>query len=178
MDFQDSQKILTDLYSDIREWLKFAEAKNAALLTFDSACLFTLLRYQDVVFPKKDGYANLFFTISLIIILISIIILMISFLPKRFKKGLKNNEHSHPFSKNLLYYGDIVKYSPQRFLASIFHKYNIDNFDKNNKYFNDLCTQIISLSRISVRKYRMFKCSLVLNILFFIIIGIYSLMFF
>ncbi|WP_338470934.1 DUF5706 domain-containing protein [Niallia sp. XMNu-256] len=166
----DIEKSLNDLYNDFKEWLKFADTRNAALLIFNSTLLVCLISYEEVIFPKEFELSPWLFTICTTATMISIIILFISFLPRRFKK-LKNKGSSYPTFKNLLHYGDIYQFSPGVLLSSLENKYKFYESSINDDYLYDFSFQIIALARILKRKDRIFNYAIVINLIIVVFIS-------
>lgn len=158
------EKSLNRLYNDFKGWLKFADTKNAALLTLDSALLICLISYGERIFPEEFEHFPLLFNICTTATIISIILLFISFLPRRFRK-LKNKSSPYPNFKNLLHYGHIHKFSPGVLLSSLENKYKFYESSINDDYLYDLSFQIISLARTIKRKDRIFNYVLMLNLI-------------
>lgn len=164
-------ELLKDLYKDISDWLKFAEAKNAALLTFNGVLIFGLL--------KIDLSGNLIFlskTISLcaMILCVNIAIILSSFLPSLLqdKKILSiDTSHLRNINKNYLFYGNLKGINIDDFINIIKERYSIEA-DENDNYIKDLCHQILSVSTIAIKKYNIFKLSICITLLVFFIIFI------
>lgn len=155
---EKADKHLETIYSDIREWLKFAEAKNALLLSFNGVLAFGIARLVQVEY-LKGLLPNIFIGIQIL----STILLLWSFLP--FFRANKSIGYKSPIYKtNLRYYKDIYKLNPKAYLESIYTLYCEGMEPKMNKAELDLALQIIILSIISVRKNRIFNTSLYLTI--------------
>jgi hypothetical protein len=156
-------KHLDDIYKDVIEWLKFAEAKNGALLAFNGALLFGVI---GLLSNKNKHIENLFplSFASILLIIISMIILLISFLPDL--KAVKRIKNNHPTRlTNYRYYKDIAALRPDAYLKSINFVYCNTEISNLNKGDLDLANQIVILSIIAVRKYKFFTFALILTIL-------------
>lgn len=160
IDEEIEYKILENLYSDIREWLKFAESKNAALLTLNIASFFGIVR----MVGKEDF--SCIIKIILILLLFSTIINLRSFFPSKVKDKSKSGRNYRLV--NLLYYADISKLDlkrTQEYLGEKYYAKEIKIYE--DLYFDDLTKQIYSLSVITDRKNTYFKGSLRITILSF-----------
>ncbi|AYD39609.1 hypothetical protein D4Z93_03455 [Clostridium fermenticellae] len=163
---------LETLYSDVKEWLKFAETKNAALITFDTAVLFFLLNLY--VKTSYTNFANIeiLYCIGLVI---SILICLSSYVAK-----LTNGDFLQHFflnfigtknaTDNYLYYKDICKYTHTE-LETAYQK--LFNKSKCTNYELCLINQIQAISSLAYKKYFLFNLSLfliIIEIVFSIII--------
>lgn len=161
---------LENLYIDIREWLKFTETKNAALLTFNAATLFGYLKLYEKIDILSKG--KILFSISIIGIFISLLIVLFSFWPKKVE-DLTFYSGNDFTSVNLLFYDNIKKIGINKLKRAFAVKYY--NKDVNNLYYQDLVTQIYSLSVLTVRKSLFFKLGLIINCLSYIIFLVHLL---
>jgi hypothetical protein len=160
---------LTVVLKDITDWLKFAEAKNLALITFNSVWLSYCIKnvFDSNVIDYKWAYRR-----ASLMCIISLIICFIGFIPK-----ISNNKVFYTFIKwiigkkkkqdNMLFYKHISKYSNEEY----YKKFQIDIMGKEedtyntniNKYEKALIQQIISLSLIATKKYYLFSASIVIT---------------
>lgn len=154
-----------NLYSDVKEWLKFSESKNAALLTLNVAFLFWIIRLSmlNVTIPK-----NYYMTVMLFFLFVSVLVNLLSFFPMKAKdKEIIRGDFKYI---NLLYYANISKLgirSTRDFLAN---KYYDDTID--DPYFIDLTNQIYSISVITNKKNIYFKISLMITIASLVLLSI------
>ena len=172
------EKKLKDILSDVTNWLNFAEAKNLALLTFDSAWLAVFVKK---FFESTYRGERIIFAFFSIIFIFPAIICLISFIPKLFTKRtieerLKKELGSQSDTDNLLFYQDIFKYSDKEYYEAIqkrkFINYEMeeDGFDSDiYKYEKTMVRQIVILSGIAYKKYYLFNISLSITIGSFLI---------
>lgn len=163
--------VLKDLYKDVSDWLKFGEAKNVALLTFNGVLLFGILR---LIQSNNSGIFNeLLGTLHFcsFVLSINIVIILFSFLP-----ALKQTDHSKNMdykefmaSRNYLFYGHINDLNEMNLLEAISEKYKLDTA-KNKKLYSDYGLQILSVSSIAWRKYKFFTFCTYINVAVFILI--------
>ncbi|AMX00399.1 hypothetical protein [Rummeliibacillus stabekisii] len=141
-------KVFENLYSDTREWLKFSESKNAALLTLNVATLFGAVR----LFSSQEILNNYLNVGLLIFLSSSILICLYSFFPKKSKPVViyENSE-----DENLLFYSNIRNLGKHRVLEKITYKYFGEAIEDN--YLKDLSNQIYDLSYLIVEKNTCFK---------------------
>lgn len=164
MEISKFEEILNNLYRDACEWLKFAEAKNAALLGFNGVMLFgTANIIKEKMFPDF----SIILKFSLLIFCLNIVLIMITFIPKQvpiLKKKQKN-------LSNGLYYNEIGNHEPENYIDLVIKRYNVSSDDvKHNYYILDLVNQIVSVSWLTTRKNKMFKLCSFMNISLFVVV--------
>jgi hypothetical protein len=147
---------LNEIFSNINDWLKFAEAKSAALVAGNAALIFGMSR---LIFSNET---NEIFVAYLIfcsfLCLVSLSICLLSAVPAlnmpwdSKPKGITDTD-------NLLYFGDIAKYSPLAYLNKLAEKIGNQN-EKFSGYQKDLALEIITNSVITQRKFYYFKIAI------------------
>lgn len=140
------------ILSDVNEWLKFAEAKNGALLALNCALVFGLTR----TLVGADNLANEITYYGLFVItqlLGSLILSLLAILPRIsppwWIKFPQKNDKDNP-----LYFGDACKYSPKSYLKLILGELNEDKYGKMHEH---LAQQIVINSKIAFIKYSQFN---------------------
>jgi hypothetical protein len=155
---------LVFIFQNVNEWLKFAEAKNAALLAFSgagmTATLTVLATGQNV--PKSIQVGLLLSTISLGVCTLTC---AMSFLPKTDLEKLlwvRNRSSGRPTPQpstdNLYFYGDLRKYNDATLLDELNRSYF--NSALSNYYvkeYSDLVNQILINSDIAFSKLTFFR---------------------
>lgn len=168
---------LQNIENNIADWLKFAEAKNAALITFNSAFCFFLFKYFENL---NKGYEKTLIAIFIICLIISIFVCLLSFIAKingpRFNKIVLKFIEKQKETDNLLYYKDIAKYSVEDYKFLFYSKFSTLSNDeipsKIDAFENELIKQICALSKIALKKYIFFNTSLyitLLPVIFFVV---------
>jgi hypothetical protein len=152
------------IFQNVNEWLKFAEAKNAALLAFSgagmTATLTVLATGQNV--PKSIQVGILLSTISLGV---CTLICAMSFLPKTDLEKLlwarnrpSNRLAPQPATDNLYFYGDLRKYGNSELLEALARNYcNVRIASPYEREYLDLATQILINSDIAFSKLIFFR---------------------
>ncbi len=160
------KKELHNIFNNVNEWLKFAEAKNAGILGLTSIMVFWLLR---LVNSNIDGFCFYFYYGLILVGAIVIILALMSFAPI-LNKFYSNNIGKYGNHKNIYFYGDIKDFKDKNgnfktdeYLLLVHKKAgkNVNNFTPN-PLEEDLAKQIIVNSHIAYRKYSIFK--LIINI--------------
>lgn len=139
------------IFDNVNSWLKYAENKNAYVLAFIGAQV-TLIKFLDF-------QTNWRLISSFVFLGLCFLMCIISFFPKTIISSWVYNlpkSHQKPSEKdNLLFYGHIVKYSIDQYVdkMSKYLKHDI----RGDKYFEDLCAQIVINAGIASAKFDMFK---------------------
>ena len=166
---QDKNELIEHLekvHASIAEWVKFAEAKNAALLVFDMSLLAV---YQQF-------YIEWLSLIGIIIIVISGLITLWTFSPNagnRKNLRFKNSGQGSKIEgvKNLYYWGaiaacqdtkDYLAKTRDRYFSTIPHQ-EIET----DKRAYDIAEEIYINSKIAANKYGMFKRALTIDMAVF-----------
>ena len=141
------------ILDNVNRWLEYAERKNAILLTF--------IGLQLTFFKIFIGSPNFWLIIALILLGICFFIILFSFFPKTsipyWIYSWSNPISSPRVTDNLIFYGDISKYSLQDYIEKL-EKYFDEQISTHN-HLNDICSQILINSQLAKRKYNMFKAA-------------------
>ena len=155
---------LNEIFSNVNNWLKFAEAKNGVLLSLNGAALIGVLSYL------KDAPKPVLHSLTWALIpsfIIATVILIFSFLPvmdvffKR-KRDLKNPNVSN---YNLIYYGDVRKLEPKTYLNNLYESVTGSTQEVLAKFELDIAKQIINNAEITYRKLQYFKIGFTIDII-------------
>ncbi|MGS1020565.1 Pycsar system effector family protein [Burkholderia glumae] len=135
------------------DFLKFAETKNAALLTFCSAWLLgignLLSSGKKIPFFIESG-----FRLSFIFFALGALFAIVSFLPKL---SIGSFVKSQSPSLNMLFFGDIAGISAEQFFRDSISRYRpAEGRSYSDEYIADLIVQVAVNSRIVLRKMRLF----------------------
>ncbi|AAM04974.1 Pycsar system effector family protein [Methanosarcina acetivorans] len=151
-------KNLYDILLNINEWLKFAEAKNAALIALNAAAIFGMVS----ILTTENLSLNqclIYYSYSFILFnLLSLSFALFSFWPQ-----VQCSHNSIEKSENLLFFGDIVNCNEKEYLSKLFDSCQIRE-EQYRPIDLDYAEQIISNSKIATRKYSFFKIALWLTI--------------
>lgn len=143
---------IKDIFQNVNDWLKFAEAKHAGLIVLNSGIVFGLL----AVF--KDYKSHIHWSlilITLILIGLSIMLTLISLFPV-INNNVKSNKSQ--INPNLYFFGSLSLLNETDLKNELSQRdptYTFDKFDE------DLINQIIVNSKIASRKYRLFKYGII-----------------
>lgn len=147
------ERLLSANHARMIDFSKFAEAKNAALLTFCSVwmgAIITILRTANEL-PLGYGYA---FMAALALLFIAAVISLKSLMPK-FLDHIHKREDDY---KNLLYFGDIDRAGIAAYPEMAAELYMPTGSDSATEtYLHDLAVQTAIHARIAHRKFRMFN---------------------
>lgn len=135
------------------DFIKFAETKNAALLTFCSAWMLGIasLLSSGKAIPL---FVDSGFRLSFIFFALGACVAITSFLPRL---SLRQSV-STPIVKSMLYFGDIATLPADSFAAEARRRYMPpDGHSITEAYATELSDQISANSRIALRKMRLFN---------------------
>lgn len=147
------------IFGTVNEMLRFAEAKNALMLTLQGVGLITLLQ---VLLRETELHLTIqiYLVSCLLFLATGLIISLLSFFPIMDNKigGLTSCEIDHE-KDNLMFYGDIAKCTYEDYLDTIRNCY-CSGGEELSKCEEDLVHSILISSQIACRKYNYFKVSL------------------
>jgi hypothetical protein len=165
-DFATMREDLKDIFKNVNEWLKFAEAKHAGLIVLNTGAVFGILTsYKDY----KQHIPWIMVLIIFFFLGLSMAITLISLFPKT---GNKIDPKKKPQNPNLYFFGSLSQLDVNDFKTEIGKSNPNYNF---NRLDDDLINQILVNSSIATRKYKLFKLATIATIigistpLFFII---------
>lgn len=150
------EKILVANLQRVVDFLKFAEAKNAALLALSSAWILTTIGLECGGHPLP-GLFRFAVPLALIFVLCTSILTAISFFPKVYLPVFLGGEKAGPHPKNLLFFGDIASMTVKTFEHEIRTRYSPDKDEHREEYLHDLTVQINVNSTITLKKMTFFK---------------------
>lgn len=143
------------------DFLKFAEAKNGALIAFASALILATLQIGGQLSELR-----LHEIVGLCIALAAGLVSARSFIPQLSWKGAKEKSDDSP--PNLLFFGDIAKLTADEFQADFSSRYGQDVED----LLHDLSVQTVANSRIAMDKLSHFSFAALLLVLSTLLITI------
>lgn len=148
-------KLLTALLGRVLDMLRFAEAKNAALLAFASAWIVGIVNLISSDKPVPSDY-RIVCLIALPLFIIAATIAIASLLPKLSTATFTGDPKGQ--FQNLLFFGDIADMTVDGFKADVRTAYCPTAKDMPTAaYLSDLEAQIAINSKITRRKHRMFN---------------------
>ncbi len=173
---------LQKIFSNINDWLKFAELKNFGFLTLNAAIVFGISQIK--ICANSDAGKVIWVFISFACL--SFLCSLISLLPIASKFGIGNKSLIYKLCnwtkkdnkfENIHFYGYLKDINESKFEAEFLAKTN--STDAFSQFEKELVTQILYNSRITWVKYQLFKISTFLFLIgiagFFITIGIIKL---
>jgi hypothetical protein len=148
-------KLLTALLGRVLDMLRFAEAKNAALLAFASAWIVGIVNFLSSGNPLPPSYHGVCLT-ALPLFIVAATVAIASLLPKLQTSTFTGDPNGH--FQNLLFFGDIAELTVDGFKVDVRAAYRpTDDDAPTAAYFSDLEAQISINSKITRRKHRMFN---------------------
>lgn len=159
---------LDKVFTNVNSWLVFAEAKNASLLALNGAGIYGLVSVLLNGDYNGGKYLTLYLWVAVVFLCLGIVVALLSFSPvisvfDGKKKLLSQNKDN----LNLLFYGDLVKYDCAiEYIVDIYKHYFKADIDENavKKIHLDYADEILINSRITVKKYTLFKYALLMDL--------------
>jgi hypothetical protein len=172
-----SYDIMSDIYKNILEQLKFSETKNNILTTIIVAVTVLYIRFYFYIECdlEKNILLKITFFLMFTMLIISLYHILKSFYPNL--DNSDNKDYNDIKDKNIYYFNDISKFKPNEYLIEVLKKSNIDD-NTNKDQLLDISNQIITLSKITIYKLNCFKSSMsVFSFFIFLFLVFYSIVY-
>jgi len=143
---------LKDILEDVNNWLKYAEAKNALIIVLNSSLIVGLSNVSDDI---TNSTIYILFLTSILMLLISIVIAIMSFIPRLKTPQLKKQNILE--DDNLIHYVDIRKYTATQYYEKIEKILPKENRNKDFEMY--YAEQIVTNSRIAFIKFKQFEAA-------------------
>lgn len=156
---------LKDIFTNVNDWLKFAEAKHGALMVLNSGVVFGVLSVRKD-YPQVPP---LVFMLVLGCLGLSLLFSFVSLFPRSRKTSINKPK---PKNTNLFFNGHLALYD----LEDLKHELNnrLGTSHAFNALEEDLASQVIIASAIAAKKYRLFIYALIATASAFIIPAMYA----
>jgi len=107
---------------DVKDALKYAEAKNSILLAINGVALNVLggTAFSHIELIKNSPILSIIVALGIVFLLLSIIINLLSFMPVLKYHWLNQEEEYYNDKDNPLYIGDIARYQRNNYIKRIF----------------------------------------------------------
>lgn len=152
MNDEELEKYLSANLGRVNEWLRFAETKNAALLTFSSAWLVAICSlWSNEKAPEIIKIPLLSATFP---VMAAALIALHSLLPKKQKKS---GQPGDPSLNNLLFHGNISTLGTSNALQAFQTRYCQSASGSKMNALEDLSTQLVETSTIVTLKFKAFS---------------------
>jgi hypothetical protein len=161
---RDVENRLSDLLSRVSDWLKFAETKNNGAVALSSTALGVIVTFL-VAGPPVPTLAGVGLGVGALTLMVSLMLAVASFLPStNLEKHLVGEREKPTARDNLLFYGHLARYEPTALARAVAEHYfeDVDQTYTPSKLAVDLAGQVITNSRITVRKLAFFRYALLL----------------
>lgn len=159
---------LLEIFKNVNDWLKHAEAKNAMLVAFDGAAIFGLAQLHSADFIKESEVLSYSLIGAIGFLTVSLIIALISFSPKLSFKP--ETGAAMQKDKNLVYF-EYLKTLPTKNIAEEILGKEISVIDDLDI---DLAKQIRENAKIASSKYSHFKVAVWITSVVFVLAIIVS----
>lgn len=152
----DKKEFLIKTYEEINDNIKFSEAKNAALITLNSALIAASAS------KAFDGGIALNWRIMIILLMVCLLIPLIIALFS-FKATVK---HKTSDKDRFMYFSYIYKKYYKSNPNEDYYNHLKNVFD-NSFAEEQLCGQIVDLSSVAERKFKLFNVAVIIEIIIF-----------
>jgi hypothetical protein len=161
---RDVEARLSDLLNRVIDWLKFAETKNTGAVGLSSAAVGVVISFA-LFGPSVYLGVGVGLGIGAICMGLSLLMSVASFLPStNLERHLTGPRERPKAGDNLLYYGHLARYEPRALAIAVAEHY-FDQPEQDivpSKLAVDFAGQVITNSRITVRKLKFFQYSIIL----------------
>lgn len=141
--------------AQVNEWLKFAEAKNGALVVLNSAVVALSIPPAIASHPWTD-LAQLWLWTSWLLLAAGLLIALLSFLPATQIPFLDPAQPTSP-NDNLIFFGHARNYDVEEYLHALRERTGAPH---DSGWERDVAGQIITNAKIASWKYSCFKGAL------------------
>lgn len=156
MDIKAEQQF-KDIFSNVNQWLHFAEAKNVAVTTLDIALLAV---YADYIDGITNNIMQLSFVLSALALVVSLCIAIYSFFPKIYLKHTYRTMSGGNI--NPLFYGDIASCDALSYAQFVLSRYyGKSPSETPEMVYIDYAEEIVTNARITVCKNILFTRALI-----------------
>lgn len=157
---------IKSIFSNVNNWVTYADIKIGVLLTFDAAFLISLIeRYSEI---SSEIFA--LFVYSIFLLIIAIIFLLLAGFPIMSNIFIKilDFPNRKKTDYNLIFYKDIARLNQNDYINMIQKKYNfvVQSLEK------DYLKEISINSKIATYKFLMSRISFIITILCICIVSV------
>ena len=151
---------LKHIFSIVNDWLKFAESKNGALLAINSGIFLSFFSWLSENLDQLIPKAKIIILISIILLSISIVICILSFMPKLIiTKNTPESSNNDP--ESIIFFKSISTYKNANiFLEDLIRKMDLKKVCVT-EFEIDYANQIINNSKIALLKFQMFNAAVI-----------------
>jgi hypothetical protein len=152
---------LKSVCDNVGQWLRFAEGKNAALVAFNSAVSFGVIK----ILSESAGLAlwvRWYLTVAIVLLCLGTVASLFSFSPQLRLPWIFPRSRTDA-RDNLLYFGHIAAYTPEAYIEAFAH--SVTAQAKEPTHVERMyAEQIIMNSQIALSKYYWFLAALWLTL--------------
>jgi len=140
-------KELLEIHSNVKDWLRFAEAKNAMLIAFNGASIYGVAKLPFWCPDGKTDFIEGYLYMMIIILGLSTVTFLVSFVPRI--KFMLLSVTSSDEKNNIFFFEHLAKITPLKIIEGLKKKGVLDSF---NELDEDIAAQIHQLSAVASRK--------------------------
>lgn len=158
-----SEDMLKSVFSNVNDWLKFAEGKLGVLVAVNASVGFGAMTLLGETLAANACVRSALIWLALANG-ISAAICLASFVPCLSPGKFTDDDTASP-APNLIYFGDIGKFTPDQYLEYLGDVYTESTHDATSSIERDYAIQIVTNSRITVKKYRLFSIGVMFTLI-------------
>jgi flagellar biosynthesis/type III secretory pathway M-ring protein FliF/YscJ len=144
-------KELLEIHGNVKDWLRFAEAKNAMLIAFNGASIYGVAKLSFWVQDGKTTFIEGYLYFMIIILVLSIIVCLVSFVPR--VKFMLLSVTNFDKKNNIFFFEHLAKINATKIIKELKEKGVNDEFTDLD---TDIAVQVHQLSTVASRKYGLF----------------------
>lgn len=148
----EPNKYLIEIHKIVIEWLKFAETKNAALLTGNLVVIFGVSKIEVFSSAPVCSWVWYYYLSIVVFCGLSALCCMLSIIPQIKMPWFRSKDKSNAID-NLVFFGTIADYSPESYAEKLQETLGT----KFNPIEMSFAGQIVINAKIARRKYKSFK---------------------
>ncbi len=152
---------LNKIFENVNGWLKFAEAKNGALIVLNGAIIFGIARIH-AIYKPLPGWLTWYFIIASMLLIFALLICLVSYIARIKSPQSISKRPSDANVPNIYFFGDLAKMTGDNILTHLKDKLALT--DTPNLAQRDLAMQISINSRITSQKFAYFNTAVWLTI--------------
>lgn len=150
---------LLEIFKNVNEWLKFAEAKNAMLIALNGVAIFGVGQIQTYDFISKHYLVEIWLSLAIVVLVFSTVCSLLSFVPRL--KIVKEGLFTSKTECNRFYFESLRSLSGDEIIDKVLGTGKSTNASELDK---DLAEQIRQNAKITSRKYSYFTIAIWMTI--------------
>jgi hypothetical protein len=157
---QSSERIQF-VFENVNNWLRFAEAKNGALIVVNITIAVALIQTLSGI---TSGTMTSYIVFCMGLLVLSTLLCIASFFPKIRLPDIVVPTDPTSVDTSVLYFGHIKDVCPDDYLKKLIGAGVIETEDASSLYYRDLACQTVVNAKIAHRKYEFFQVATIVTV--------------